>query len=68
MKVKALKEHNNQFGVNFEKKMGDVYEHRSPAGDLAAKMIVEADPEAKLTAKRVAKPAPVEKAEVTKKS
>lgn len=52
MKVKALREHSNQHGLNFLKKKGDVYLHRNPEADIATGMVEPADEKAELTTRR----------------
>ena len=56
MKVKALKPHRNAHGEKFIKAKGDEYEHPSPEGDIACKIVEPAIDGADAEEKTKAKP------------
>ncbi|WP_338445951.1 hypothetical protein V5F89_12450 [Pelagerythrobacter marensis] len=43
MKVKTLRDHQNQYGKKYSKKVGDEYEHPSPETDIAFGYVAPAD-------------------------
>lgn len=41
VKVKTLKPHYNNYGVSYENKKGDVYDHPNPTAEIKAKLVKE---------------------------